>query len=415
MRVLALSMLILAACGGTPSNCASVTCGSLLSCDPSDGVCKCGGRGGVRCGDGFVCSAGGTCESIRQVDCSDEPGTSADVFDGLCKCGGTGGALCSTSEICRPNSKTCVAAKSCDLIACARNESCEPSTGRCRCGTTSCTARQACSPEKTCVTNSCSGVTCSSNSQQCDPTDGACKCNGAPCLSGEACACPSEADGGCASSALACRAGTACAGVTCAAPSTCDPVDGQCKCGGSGGAVCGAMQVCSLAAALQCQGGEQCQAADGGPVACASGSSCDPEDGRCKCGGLGGIACSAHEICIRNASSSACRLPCDVRNPSCPTGAYCYFDSSAAVPAAYCSAATDSKAEESACTQPTACFASNPARAVHCAGLVMGQTGICRSYCDAASGNSGCVQVPKAQTCVQLSSAPAGFGICLPR
>lgn len=392
-----LVMLLACACGNSKNLCASVACDSPLACDPGDGVCKCGGRGGVVCQEGFVCSAGNTCESIRQVDCSDTPGTSADVFDGVCKCGGTGGQVCASTETCNPSSKTCLTSSVC---ACGLNESC--ASGRCLCGAAECGAGKTCTTEKLCVDDACAGVACT-GTNQCDPKDGLCKCNGALCLSGEAC----EPSG--------CRVGTACAGVSCVSPATCDPVDGLCKCGGPGGPRCGAVQVCALGPPLQCQGGEQCTSIDGGAKSCTSGSSCDPEDGRCKCGGLGGSECVGAQVCIRTASSQACRQPCDVRNPDCAAGTYCYFDSSAATPAAYCSPATDSKAEESACTQATACFAVGPPRALHCAGLVLGQTGICRSYCDLAGGSSGCVQVPRAQNCVQISGAPTGYGVCLPR
>lgn len=402
------AVLALAACGGAKNLCTAnnVRCDAQLTCDPGDGVCKCGGRGGVICTEGFICGAGNTCEPTKQVDCSDAPGTSADVYDGVCKCGGTGGQVCAATETCNPNAKSCVATRNCTRVACGVNERCDATTGHCRCGAGTCAGGQSCAVSDDggvlCVADACTGVTCT-GSNSCDPGDGVCKCAGALCLSGEAC------DG------KACRVGTACAGVSCVSPATCDPVDGRCKCGGPGGPTCGAAQVCSLGPPLLCQGGEQCVETDGGTRSCASGSSCDPEDGRCKCGGLGGVECAGGEVCIRSVSAQACRPSCDVRNPLCANGTYCYFDSSAATPAAYCVAATGAKGEEAACTQPTACFESNPPRALHCAGLVLGQTGICRAYCDLAAGNSGCVQVPKAQNCVQIGGAPVGFGMCLPR
>jgi hypothetical protein len=402
MRALVV-VFALAACGGVKNLCTAknVRCDATLSCDPTDGVCKCGGRGGVICSEGFVCGSGTTCESTKQVDCSATPGTSADVFDGVCKCGGTGGQVCASTDTCNPNSKACVAARNCSLVACGLNETCDAVTGHCVCGASECKAGTTCARADAgtvCVADACTGVTCTGQNR-CDPVDGLCKCDGALCLSGERCGCADDA--GCAR--RVCEVGTACAGVICPSPSTCDPVVGQCTCGGPGGPVCGSGQVCSLGPPLRCQGGEQCVTPDGGPTACLSGSSCDPEDGLCKCGGLGGAQCTASQVCIRSAASQACRQPCDVRNPVCAPGTYCYFDSSAATPAAYCSPATDSKAEGAACTQPTACFSSG---ALHCAGLVLGQTGICRSYCDVSAGNSGCVQVPKAHNCAQNSGLP---------
>jgi hypothetical protein len=424
---------VTASCGGGPKNVCldrNVSCEAPLTCDPSDGICKCGGRGGVVCPSGFSCDpASNTCLSTRcaRVDCSDKPGTSCDVLDGLCKCGGTGGLVCSDTEDCNPNAKACVPRINCTQVACPRNQVCDPATGQCMCAGARCSAGQSCSVNtdggKTCVNDACTGVTCTGNNV-CDPSDGLCKCNGVVCQSGEACACPAGSDGGCAPDQLACRPGNACANVTCSNNTTCDPVDGQCKCGGPGGPVCASNQICNLGPPAQCQGGAQCTLPDGGAKSCAGGTSCDPEDGRCKCGGRGGIVClpenadggvNPAEICVQNPVQQACRQPCDVRNPNCPPGTYCYYDSSAATPAAYCAAPTDSKAEGDACTVATACFSTSPtSRSLHCLGLVLGQTGICRAYCNVADGTQGCIQVPRPQTCLQIPQAPPGFGYCNP-
>jgi hypothetical protein len=103
-------VLALAACGGSKNLCATKSCESPLICDGDDGVCKCGGRGGVVCSSGFVCdSATNTCQSTRckGVDCSAQAGTSCDVVTGTCKCGGTGGSECKADETCNPASKAC--------------------------------------------------------------------------------------------------------------------------------------------------------------------------------------------------------------------------------------------------------------------------------------------------------------------
>jgi hypothetical protein len=424
--------VVTASCGGGTRNLCvdrSITCEAPLSCDPSDGQCKCGGRGGVVCPMGFVCDpVANTCQSTRcaRVDCSEKFGTSCDVQDGQCKCGGTGGSVCAANEQCNPLTKTCAVAVDCRARGCNRNEACDQSTGRCLCGTSACTAQQSCTPERTCVANVCKGVSCT-GANVCDSADGLCKCNGVVCQSGEACACPSGADAGqCAATERACRAGTACQGVNCVNGTTCDPVDGQCKCGGPGGPICAANQICSLGPPPKCQGGAQCTQPDGGPRTCPSGTSCDPEDGVCKCGGRGGVVCAPvggadggtmdpAEVCVQNPNQQACRRPCDIRSPDCPMGTYCYFDSSATAPVAYCAAPTEMRVEGNGCNTSTACFSTMPApRSLHCNGLALGQTGLCRAYCDVAAMMAGCLQVPVAQRCVQITGAPVGFGYCQP-
>lgn len=422
-------LLVLAQCGGGPKNLCvdrNVQCEAPLSCDPTDGVCKCGGRGGVVCPTGSTCDPlANTCVSSRcdSVICSS--GTSCDVLDGKCKCGGTGGTVCENDQVCQPATKKCVAAIDCNQVACPANQVCETSSGRCLCGTTQCGAGQFCSPTadggKTCVDDLCSGVTCAGENV-CDPADGYCKCNGATCQSGEACACPAGTDGGtCDANARSCRPSSSCVGVTCGGGTTCDPIDGVCKCGGPGGPVCSSVQICSLGPPAQCEGGQQCLAPDGGAKSCPGGTSCDPEDGACKCGGRGGTVCKEAtatdpgEVCVSSPFQQACRRPCNPNSSDCPTGTYCFYDTTAATPVAYCSAPTDSRGIDQACTSATACFQANPGRALHCTGLAAGSSGICRYYCDVSAGNAGCPQSPKAHTCVQISGAPANYGFCQPQ
>ncbi len=423
--------LFSSSCGGTKNPCVdkNVVCDAPLVCDQGDGICKCGGRGGLVCPQGFSCDpVANTCVATRcsGVDCNDKPGTSCDVIDGLCRCGGTGGHICGVNEVCNPNAKACVPVLNCNEVACGKNQNCDNATGRCKCAQLECMPGQFCSTSgdagtKTCVTNICSGVKCS-GSTQCDPSDGYCKCNGAICLSGEACACPSGSDGGaCVDTAKSCRPGSACATVSCAGGTNCDPVDGQCKCGGPGGPACSSIQICSQTRPFQCQGGAQCTTPDGGLKSCVGGTSCDPEDGQCKCGGRGGEVCKPMvgtdlpEICVSNPQQKACKHPCDVRAPDCAVGTFCYFDPTAASPAAYCSVATDTKGEESACATATACLGTNPPKSLNCTGLVTGQSGICRQYCDVAVGPAGCIQVPKANLCLQISGALNGYGYCQPQ
>ncbi len=408
-----LTAMVTVACSGEKNVCAdrNVRCEDPLQCDPGDGLCKCGGRGGMVCADGFACDAeANTCISTlcAHVNCADKPGTSCDRLTGQCKCGGTGGKVCAEGESCNPNARTCVPAAHCSQVACPRNATCDAATGQCLCGAAACGPGETCGLDAdggapTCAHDACFGVTCSGHTV-CDPADGYCKCNGLICQGGESCSCPAGTDGGaCADAARLCKPGTACTGVNCAAfnnNTTCDPVDGVCKCGGPGGQACGATQLCTLTPLPQCQGGQQCVLPDGGPKVCANGSSCDPEDGRCKCGGRGGVSCRAAsaddagvavpaEVCVLNPLQQACRRPCDIRNPGdCPAGTYCYFDSSATTPAAYCAPNSDTQDEESGCTTPTACFTALPSpHGMHCNGLVLGQTGLCRPYCDVGVGH----------------------------
>jgi len=252
----------------------------------------------------------------------------------------------------------------------------------------------------------CSGVQCVAQST-CDPATGYCKCNGIICQGGETCRCPTG-QSTCAESAKSCVAGSACTPVTCSGGTTCDPADGLCKCGGPGGPVCASMQICQLGPPAVCQGGTACT------MPCAGGTSCDPADGICKCGGAGGLVCQTGDICVTTPLSVACRRPCDVRAPACAAGTYCWWDSLATTPASYCAPPSGMQPQDAACTTATACFSGNPARAMHCNGLALGQTGICRPYCDTAAGTAGCLQVPIAQVCVQINGAPAGYGYCQP-
>lgn len=423
-----------ASCGNGARNVCvdrNISCSSPLICDPGDGICKCGGRGGVVCAEGSVCDpAANTClsKACEKVDCSDKPGTSCDVLDGVCKCGGTGGAVCGASQTCNPNARACVSVSNCNQIACPLNQACDSASGQCHCGTAPCAAGQSCTiagGEKMCVADNCSGVACTGTSV-CDPTDGLCKCNSVVCQSGQACACPSGSDGGCESTARVCRVSGLCNSVTCNNGTTCDPSDGQCKCGGAGGPACAANQICNLGPPAQCEGGQQCALPDGGPKVCAGGTSCDPEDGLCKCGGRGGLLCAPAggadggavtpaEICVTNSIQQACRRPCDVVSPDCQTGLYCYFDSSATTARAYCAVPTDNQQEDEACTTATSCFTMVPgARSLHCLGLALGQTGICRAYCDTAAGTAGCLQ-DRPRTCLAIPTAPSGSGYCNPQ
>lgn len=428
-----ISAVITVACGSGPADLCkdkNVRCEAPLACDADDGICKCGGRGGVLCAEGFVCDGlSNTCLSTRCAGVSCGAGTSCDVLDGTCKCGGTGGQICAANEMCEPAAKLCKANTDCSTVACPVNQACDPQTGACVCAGASCTTGQSCTVNmdnsKVCQADNCSGVKCLGDTT-CDGADGRCKCNGAVCPSGSVCGCPAGADGGpCATKAKTCVPGSACANVTCQGGTTCDPSDGQCRCGGPGGPSCAPDQVCSLTT-FQCQGGNQCGTADGGTKECPAGTSCDPEDGQCKCGGRGGDACEpgtdggVEETCVQSIFAQTCRPKCDPRLQDCPSGQYCYFDTTARTPTAYCAVPTDMKLQDQGCNAATACFTTNPSpRGLFCNGLgtfeMPGSTGFCRAFCDTTvANNASCAQVPKAQTCNAIMGADPGVGFCDP-
>jgi hypothetical protein len=120
------------------------------------------------------------------------------------------------------------------------------------------------------------------------------------------------------------------------------------------------------------------------------------------------------EVCVSTALQNSCKRPCSVIAPDCPMGLSCFFDTAAATPVAYCAAPTGTQDQDEACTVATACYAGSPPRAMHCNGLAVGQTGICRPYCDVSAGTSGCLQVPAAEVCSGISGAPtnSNFGYC---
>ncbi len=411
-------------------------CDDPLSCDPSDGVCKCGGRGGVVQQEGFECDPStNTLKPLRctsNVQCS--RGTSCDVFDGKCKCGGTGGQECAAGLVCDAAIRECVRETDCSRVSCPLNQLCDNADGRCKCSGALCGTGRFCSVGGACIDSLCSGVTCTGDNV-CDPADGYCKCNGGLCQGGETCGC---SDGGtCTAEAKACVTSSACSGKTCLSGTTCDPADGQCKCGGPGnppGPVCGAEQICSLGPPPQCQGGQQCLASDGGTKACGGGTSCDPEDGACKCGGRGGQECRAQdggdpgEICVATATRVTCRRPCDPTQvvTGCPAGTACFYDSTTTTPNGFCAAPSGTptpdggvrfRVEGQGCSVATACYATeaSPPAGLHCFGLSAGSTGICRSYCDTRAGPSGCSQALGPQSCVQIPTAPVNFGYCNPQ
>jgi hypothetical protein len=147
-----------------------------------------------------------------------------------------------------------------------------------------------------CSSTRCHGVSCAAL-ESCDPADGQCKCGTSPtwstCAPGESC-----------DSQLQACVSSVCQGVVCSNGSTCDPQDGTCKCGG---AVCEAGQTCD-SFTLTC-------VLSACPI-CVGGSSCEPDAGACVCGS--GPSCTAGQECIDGGCSAD---PCAL--VSCPPGQIC--------------------------------------------------------------------------------------------
>lgn len=395
------------------TRCTGVTCVGGSACDPGDGVCKCGGEGGV------VCSATASCDTKARAcvepahDCAGVTctgNTACDPADGKCKCGGAGGTACGAGQLCDPQTRSCTSALACAGVVCAGSESCDPGDGTCKCGGAVCGPGQLCGAGDggaACVASRCAGVHCTGDTT-CDPTSGACLCGGASCGAGQTCLCAGDA-GSCTDAARTCQNSTRCAAVTCALGSSCDPADGVCKCGGPGGPVCGAGQACDVTVGA-CLGGDRCRG-----VTCAvAGTSCDPEDGKCKCGGQGGVQCTPDQTCFALSQGYACRVACSPLNPVCPTGLGCYFDESASAPTGSClpiGTRTGPPMAAESCQSANDCVEH-----YHC-GPVVGHSfpGYCERYCAVDQGAGGCTG---ALNCVQIGNGVpidadgGGLGAC---
>lgn len=422
MRRLGTLLLITAALGcGKAANtrCTGVTCTGGLTCDPADGLCKCGGEGGLVCAQGQVCDSKhlacvDPAIACEQVTC--EGNTACDPADGQCKCGGSGGPVCAAGEICDPATRHCSSGTACTGVVCSGREVCDPTDAVCKCDGQVCGAGQICADTDGggCIASPCAGVHCT-GSTTCDPADGQCKCGGAGgpfCGAGETCACTAVgADGGCDAASRACEGSTLCASVTCTGGTVCDPADGVCKCGrgedgGAGGNICGSGQSCDPAVGA-CIGGDRCR-----DVVCPGGTSCDPEDGQCKCGGQGGQVCGQDQSCFQLQNGNACRTGCDPLMQNCPPNQACFFDESAIAATGYCAppgTKTDLGNPPPLCNGPADC-----AQGYNCEPEVGRDfPGTCHRYCDTKQGANGCTN---SDVCVQVGNgAPVGLGQCKPQ
>lgn len=398
--VLLLAAGPLASCGQPKkpepvTRCDDVVCAAGLSCDPGDGVCKCGGEGGTICATGGVCTGGVCVYSCGGIVC--DRGTTLDPLDCQCKCGTQ---VCLANESCDTGTRTCYVASRCVGVACGGGMSCDPADGVCKCGGASCAGGEVCVAGQ-CTSEPCAGVSCTGGAL-CDPADGVCKCGGSSgrlCTYGELCACPSGAS--CKDEDRRCTTSAKCAGVACSGGTTCDPADGLCRCGGPGGPICQAGQSCDVLRKA-CLGGDRCAG-----VTCGASLNCDPEDGVCKCGGQDGVngeVCEAGEVCGHFNDVVRCVTPCDPRTQKCAgTGQACYFDIYARV--SYCAVA-GKNIEGAGCRVATDC-----GKGLHCQQFP-GETGNCRRYCNVPDGASGCPQTVEAQDCYQLDGADHDVGSC---
>jgi hypothetical protein len=385
-----------------------------VTCDPADGLCKCGGAGGVVCDPGTVCQIDGSftppapsCLSERCDDVGCAPFEVCDSADGRCKCRGV---ECGPGQTCLADG--CSGEDPCAGVICEGNQVCDPSDRTCKCGGQICSAGESCriddGGQGHCVGRRCVGRNCPDGTA-CNPADGLCHCgnpDGDVCMAGQSC--------GAGDDATRCLGRNPCEDVECPGNTTCSPLDGRCRCGGfdATAPICTADQTCdpSLDPA-RCLGGDACR-----DVVCEADTnlSCDGETGECRCGGTGGIACGAGEGCVGADGQPTCVTLCDpnASNVSVEVCGHrpgmarsCYLSPADGI--AYCAAAGN-QPEGSDCHAPTDCASGH-----HCVDTGTGTRGVCRRYCDTAVENS-CYRDDL--ICVPLAGRPGNLprlGVCM--
>jgi hypothetical protein len=387
-----------------------------ISCDPVDGVCKCGGqwKNGVTCGDREVCKID-TSVSPPSPTCVSQAcdgklcghDEACDARDGECKCAGV---KCGPDETC--NAGVCEPGNPCAGIVCREGETCDPNERTCKCGDEICSVGQSCrvgvDNQGYCVGALCVGVNCAEGSE-CSPVDGLCHCgntSGPACTAGQACAIDEPSGNG------TCQGHDICEGVVCTGGTTCSPLDGQCRCGGYDAAapICGEDQTCDQDT-RRCLGGNMCAS-----VICdtATNTSCDDQEGICKCGGRGGVVCGAEQGCIASLGAPACVTRCSPLTTNVAVAVCgqvgggefkgCYYSPRDRI--GFCSKAC-STGDGDECEKVTDCASGS-----HCVEGPDG--GVCRPYCKTGAttvADGACYNTDR--VCVPLDSAIPNLGVCL--
>jgi len=372
----------------TASRCFDKVCEEGFSCDEADGHCKCGGE--LICGAGEGCSLSPSphCVSSSCEFTSCTRGQTCHPQTGRCQCGEV---VCGKGEVCV--AEKCVEHDPCEEVRCGEGLVCDPSDQRCKCGGTVCGAGTVC-VEGACEVDPCAGVSCGANSV-CNPEDGFCHCgdlDGGICNTGEACL---EEDG-----SFFCAISTLCDEPVCVGGSVCDPDDGQCRCGGVGHRhpVCDAEKICVEGA---CRGGDLC-APGGVEKVCAQGTTCDPTDGVCKCGGRFGEICGEGEGCTHLDGVSRCARLCDLLETpsSCGQGQACYFELGQPHGKAFCAPEGHGELND-VCESPNEC-----APGLHCS-----QAKKCSLVCDENADPEYCIRAGLNLQCTPFEFG-SRFGYC---
>lgn len=268
--------------------CDGVSCTAPDTCDPSTGRCSCGG---VQC-ESDECCISDTCTPVCDGECTA-------ASDGRCetRCGSDPAFACVDQ---------CIGA-GCGV----RNPDCDPKVGDCFCDADptdrTCNNNQCCTAtgcENPCATANCGALDC----------EVACsEPNGFRCVDrciGVNCPASNPANPVCIQSTGQCRCDPAeppCAGSECCVGGTCTSVCDEDSTACSTGPNRECVADCTVPAGFRCE--DFC---DG--VTCTGATSCDPIDGLCKCpGDLGNPAAGA---CVGNAfccsgPGNTCERPCD--------------------------------------------------------------------------------------------------------
>jgi hypothetical protein len=395
------------------TRCELQQCKPGETCNPSSGKCACGTGPDAR-----ECDASQTCQNGRcspgicdGVQC--KLGSTCDPDDGACKCAGVkcdDGVVCLDGKACHPELNSCDPTQVPKEFVpeCQPGEDCL--NGSCKCaGGAACSDDQRCS-NGACVSDPCAGVNCPFGTT-CNPEDSLCHCGtdldakGPVCAAGQACF-----QGNCVSNSV-------CEKVTCAPGMVCDPnpepgQGGFCRCGGIGNSFprCSQDQTCDLTKQFPaCVGGDPCK--DNECSKLVPGSSCDPEDGKCKCGGLDGVACGGEGqtgyACTVEDSANACTTVCDPLGKDCTGEKACYYSFEQKI--ALCQTQGDTLPDHS-CKVSNDCVPGS-----YCVLVNNQDQRVCRELCDLSKLDTneptGC---PLTKQCGRLQgSTQANLGQCL--